>query len=438
VLPLFVTVFYHVEPNPQLFGTVEPGYFEAVSLTVRQMSDGLADVGVHATFCFAWLYNDLVYCRNHDARSGEVVNSPRDTGIETYQQIVADGHELAYHTHPPYAVKEGSTAYYARPDETCEGYDTANLRRYSGASAGYFVAFRPGVFQFDDPGDPWYGQFTWERTSETLLLIADHLGVSVRHANGGQKPLLDVMDRYGSGINHEHSLQQLRSLVDTGFDLIAPETLAFYGSDYGPNGPFWGDLATGHVTYLGRQANRQVYFPDMDGRHIENEAPASQGLTFVPVQKMGQAGWTWGDPDPRYYDPGVLGGTGGGGVRWREDVAYQTYRSRTYDPWAGEEVETTFPSLADQFNTAMQRHAAESPSGVNAWGFNHHAVNVMWADLSGISDNWNREIVFLRDIADGVADGVGDEPRPDLVRFVTMQELSAIYGAASADKAGAR
>jgi hypothetical protein len=31
------------------------------------------------------------------------------------------------------------------------------------------------------------------------------------------------------------------------------------------------------------------------------------------------------------------------------------------------------------------------------------------------------------DIADGVVDGVANEPWLDLVQFVTMQELSAIY-----------
>jgi hypothetical protein len=36
----------------------------------------------------------------------------------------------------------------------------------------------------------------------------------------------------------------------------------------------------------------------------------------------------------------------------------------------------------------------------------------------------------MRDIADGVAGGVANEPRPDLVQFVTMQELSAIYDGA--------
>lgn len=49
----------------------------------------------------------------------------------------------------------------------------------------------------------------------------------------------------------------------------------------------------------------------------------------------------------------------------------------------------------------------------------------MWADLSGLSDNWAMALMFMQDIADGVA----GEPRPDLVRFVTMQELSTVYDA---------
>ena len=61
--------------------------------------------------------------------------------------------------------------------------------------------------------------------------------------------------------------------------------------------------------------------------------------------------------------------------------------------------------------------------------FDHHIVNVMWADLSGLSDNWALALMFMRDIADGAADGVAGEPRPDLVRFVTMQELGAVYDA---------
>ena len=423
-LPLFVTIYYHVEPNPQLFEAIEPGYFEAVSLTLRQMSASLAEIGAHATFCFAWLYNDLTYCRNHDRQSGEIVNSSRDTGIETYEQIVGDGHELAYHTHPPHSVMDGQVVSYARPDDACAGY--GETHRWGGLGADQRVAFQPGVYQFDDPADPWYGQFTWERTSETLFWIADSLGVTVRHANGGQRPLLDVMGRYGRGINHEHSLRQLRSLMAIGFDLISPDVLAYFNPEYEPTGTFWSDLSMGYAAYLGPEANSQVYYPDIDGRQIERAVGTSQGLTFMPAQMAGQAGWGKGNPDPRYYDPAPLGGTGSGGLRWREGAFYEEYPSRTYDPWAGTEVELTFPSLAEQFNRAMELHQ-QSPGSVNAWGFNHHVVNVMWADLSGISDNWEQEILFILDIADGVADGVANEPRPDLVQFVTMQELSAIY-----------
>jgi hypothetical protein len=423
-LPLFVTIYYHVEPNPQLFEAIEPGYYEAVSLTLRQMSASLAETGVHATFCFAWLYNDLTYCRNHDRGSGEIINTSGDTGIETYEQIVGDGHELAYHTHPPHSVKDGQLVYYARPNDACTDYGATH--RWSGLGADCNVAFRPGVYQFDDPDNPWYGQFTWERTSETLFLIADYLGVTVRHTNGGQRPLLDVMDRYGSGINHEHALQQIRSLMDTGFDLISPDTLAYFNPEYLPTGTFWNDPSTGYAAYLRPEASLQVYYPDIDGRRIERAVETSQELTFMPVQMAGQAGWGKGDPDTRYYDPAPLGGTGSGGLRWRENAFYEEYPSRVYNPWAGTEVELMFPSLAEQFNKAMEQHQ-ETPSSINAWGFNHHVVNVMWSDLSGMSDNWEQETYFILDIADGVADGAANAPRPDLVQFVTMQELSAIY-----------
>jgi hypothetical protein len=183
------------------------------------------------------------------------------------------------------------------------------------------------------------------------------------------------------------------------------------------------------VSYFGPEANIQVYYPDIDGRHIERAVNASQGLTFMPVHWAGQAGWGKGIPDNSYYDPQPLGGTGGGGVRWRDEAFYANYPSQTFDPWAGTEVEQTFPSLAEQFNSAIRRHGAESPGAVNAWGFNHHVVNVLWDDFSGLSDNWNQEISFLRDIADGEADGIANEPRPDLVQFVTMQALSEIYDA---------
>lgn len=423
-LPLFVVIYYHVEPNPQLFESVEPGYFEAVSLTLRQMSGSLAENGVHATFCFAWLYNDLTYCRNRDRDSEEIVNSNRDTGIETYEQIIQNGHELAYHSHPPYAVIDGPDVYYARPNDTCADYGEAH--RWSGLWADYSYAFSPDVFQFDDPDDPWFGQFTWERTSETLFQIADHLGEEIRHTNGGQRPLFDILDRYGRGINHERSYQQLHSLMATGFDLISPEVMAYFHPHYEPAESSWSDLSTGYVTYLGAEANLQVYYPNIRNQRIEDTSNANQGMTFMPVQMAGQAGWIRGDPDPRYYDPGLLGGTGGSGIRWLDDAFYAEYRSRMYDPWSGTEVERTYPSLAEQFNQAMERHQ-KNPGSINAWGFNHHVVNVMWADFSGISDNWNQEISFILDIADGVADGEANPPRSNRVRFVTMQELSTIY-----------
>ena len=78
-LPFFVQVVFHIEPNPQLFEIVEPGYFETVSRCLRQMSASLATLDVHATFCFAWLYNDIVYQRNHDPGTGYVLNGPIDT-----------------------------------------------------------------------------------------------------------------------------------------------------------------------------------------------------------------------------------------------------------------------------------------------------------------------------------------------------------------------
>ena len=97
-LPLFVAIYYHVEPNPQLFEAIEPGYYEAVSLTLRQMSASLAETGVHATFCFAWLYNDLTYCRNHDRQSGEIANRrvfvrvPQGEGGPDGMTVDADGY----------------------------------------------------------------------------------------------------------------------------------------------------------------------------------------------------------------------------------------------------------------------------------------------------------------------------------------------------------
>ena len=133
----------------------------------------------------------------------------------------------------------------------------------------------------------------------------------------------------------------------------------------------------------------------------------------------------------------LLGGKGGGGVGWTSDTFYGSYLLRTdHNPWLEEERELEIASLADQFNSAMERHQNETPDSVNCWGINHHIVNVMWADLSGLSDNWQMEIDFLRDIADGTADDVTKEPRPDLVQFVTMQELSQIYDDASGQQQG--
>jgi hypothetical protein len=431
-LPLYVTIYYHVEPNPQLFDTVERGYFEAVSLSLRSMSASLASINVHATFCFAWLYNDLAYCSNHSPQTGMILNSPADTSMETYEQILADGHELAYHTHPPMAYVEGNTAYYARPTTACDDF-SPDRHRWNGLAADAQYAFSPGVYLFDDPADPWYGQFTWERTTESLFLLAEHLGATVRHANGGQRPLLDITNQYGSGINHEHGIRQIRSLMALGFDLLAPEVLAFFSPVYAATGPMWTDSSTGYVAYLGSGANVQLYYPDIDGAQLERAVRVSQGLTFMPVQSGPQAAWmSQGTPDDAYYNAKLLGGTGGGGVRWTGDTFYANYAGHVPDPWSGTSTAFDFPSLAEQFNNAMQRHLTETPAAVNAWGFDHHVVNVMWADLSGLSDNWDRASSFMLDIADGVADGVAGEPRPDLVQFVTMQELAGIFDSAAA------
>jgi hypothetical protein len=424
-LPFFVTVYYHVEPNPQLFESVEPGYFEAVSSGIRRMSSDLRAIDVRATFCFSWLYNDLVYCRNHDPETGRIANSIRDTGIETLEQVVADGHEVAYHTHPPMALREGPLAYYVRPNTTCEDY-ALERHGWSGAGADRHLDFFPGVYQFDDPDDPWYGQFTWERTTESLLLLAEYLGISVRHVNGGQRPLLDVTDQFGQGINHGHCIEQIRSLMDLGFDLLAPECMAFFRTGHAPEGTEWTDFSTAYTAYFGPDSNTQMYYPDIDAGHLERAAITRQGLTFMPVQRAGQLGWI-GVPDDDYYDPGPLGGTGYGGIRWKDENFYEGH-TREYDiPWSDTPVLLSFPSMAGQFNNAIRRHQTETPESVNAWGFNFHIVNVLWADLSGLSDNWDQAVLFYRDVADGEADGVVEEPRPDLARFVTMQELSEIY-----------
>jgi hypothetical protein len=427
-LPFFVTVYYHVEPNKQLFESVEPGYFEGVSLCLRQMSTSLASIGVEATFCFAWLYNDIVYQRNHDPLTGEVSNGPLDTGIETFQQIVANGHELAYHTHPPMAiVVDDSVPYYARPDSLCQWFDSLSAHRWRGYLADYYMDFSPGVYEFDDPADPWFGDFTWERTSENLFRIAVYFETDLRHANGGQRPLLDLTDQYGSGINHPHCLAQTRSLVDRGFDLIAPECMPFFNVDYCPEGTFWSDTSTYYVAYLGQETNAQVYCPNIDGAHLEEPAGTCQGLTFMPVQREPQAAWmSSGIPDTAYYDPRPLG-TGDGGKRWTSGTFYDRYSGMCKSPWEDSTYTISLPSLADQFNTAVGRHVTGSPTTPNAWGLNHHVVNVMWADLSGLSDNWDRELAFLQDLADGVADGTVNPPRPDLVTFVTMQRLEQIY-----------
>jgi hypothetical protein len=254
------------------------------------------------------------------------------------------------------------------------------------------------------------------------------VNATVRHPNGGQRPLLDIKNLYGGGVNHDHCIRQVRSLMALGFDLLSPEVMALFSPEYSSTGPFWADGSTGYAAYFGRGANTQVYYPDIYGRQLDEAVSSGQGLTFMPVQMATQAAWeTHGVRDDRYYDPGVLGGTGGGGVRWTHDTFFAPYSGSFVDPWTGEQVTVELPSLAEQFNNAMRRHLVETPSCVNAWGFNHHVVNVMWADLTGLSDNWDREISFVRDIADGVADGVIDSPRPDLVQFVSMQELSAVY-----------
>ena len=442
-LPFFVTVYYHVEPNRQLYESVEPGYFECISSCIRQMSGDLADIDVSATFCFAWLYNDLVYCRNQGP-GGSIVNSDGDSGIETYRQLIEDEHEIAYHTHPPLEVIEvadGDTVRYPgqpnyiRTDRAsdCEFSESLFKHHWDGASADYHMDYYPGVYGFDDPEDPWFGQFTWQRTSQSLFMIADHLGATVRHANGGQRPLLDIFNEYGEGINHEHGLAQLRSMMSSGFDLISPEIMVYYSESYSADGPLWLDPSTSYVSYFGPDENIQIYYPNIDDGHIENAASTSQGLTFMPVQVPGQAAWaTIGIRSPDYYDAELLGGKGGGGVDWTSETFYESYLLRAdHNPWLEEERELEIPSLADQFNSAIGRHQNETPDSVNCWGINHHIVNVMWADLTGLSDNWEMEIEFLKDIADGTADGIIKEPRPDLVQFVTMQELSDIYDDAS-------
>jgi hypothetical protein len=426
-LPLFVLIWYHVEPNPQLFEAIEPGYFEGISRSMRQMSQALRAIKVPATFCVSWLYNDLVYCRNHDSQTGQIVNRPRDTGIETFGQLVGDGHEIAYHTHPPNSIKDGQTAYYVRPNSACTGYDMDNLHRWAGLGAGHSLDFEPGVYQFDDPADPWYGQFIWERTSETLFALADYLGVTVRHTNGGQKPLLDLTNEYGYGISHPHCIQQLRSLMASGFDLIAPESMAPFSPQYTAQATPWRDPSTGHAAYFGPQHNVQVYYPDIDSARIDRAAALRQGLTLMPVPMQGSMGWI-GAKDARYYDPGPKGGTAYGGIHWHKESFYGASREREIrSPWSMEPITVMIPSMAERFNNSLHRHLTETPHSVNAWSFGHHIVNVLWSDFSGVSDNWDLAVSFILDIADGQADQVINAPRPDLVRFVTFQQLAEIY-----------
>ena len=427
-MPLYITVYYHIEPNPQFFETIEPGYFETVSKCLRDMSDSLAAINVHATFCFAWLYNDMVYQRNYNKTTGQIENKPIDTGIETFQKIIFDKHEIAYHTHPPSAIIENKNVFYARPDQNCDWFNTTNMHRWTKLNADYFLDFFPGIYKFDDTNDSWYDEFTWIRTTESLFRIADYFGIPLRHINGGQRPMLDLLNKFDFGVNHEYCIEQIESLMDLGIDLISPECLQHFHEDYDINGDSWSDNLTGYVSYLGTQNNIQIYYPDIDNNRIDREADYSQGLTFMPVQGLGQAAWmSKGIKDDRYYNAALLGGKGGGGVRWNEDTFYNNYNSLIYDPWTDKELEHVLPSLAEQFNNAMNRHIIETPYSENVWGFDHHVVNVMWTDLKGLSDNWDKEILFLKDIADGVADGIANDPRPDLVKFVTMQELSNIF-----------
>ena len=426
-LPFFVTIYYHIEPNHQLFESIESGYFETVSSCLRQMSSDLAALDVHATFCFSWLYNDIVYQRNRDPNTCEIINSDADTGIETFQQIISDNHEIAYHTHPPIAVMNAGNVFYARPNAECTYFDTFNIHRWSGLGADQAMQFEPGIYQFDDSSDDWYGQFIWERTTESLIHIAQYLGIPVRHINGGQKPLFDIMNSYGFGINHPHCIDQARSLMELGLDLMAPECMAFFREGYLSSGEIWSDTTTWYVSYFGSESNFQLYYPDIDNTSLERASYINQGLTFLPVQKKPQASWmSSGIMDSSYYNAEREGSYGGGGIRWTPDTFYSQYTGNGNNPWQPSDHIVHMPSLANQFNSALQQHTM-TPWRVNAWGLNHHVVNVMWTDLSGLSDNWGKEIAFLHDISDGMADGVANPPRPDLVRFVTMQDLSDIY-----------
>ena len=290
-LPLFIIVYYHIEPNPQFFESIEPGYFEAVSKSLRDMSESLSVNNVHATFCFAWLYNDIVLHRNYNTTKGEIENKAKDTGIETFQKIISDKHEIAYHTHPPSAIIDNKTAYYARPDQNCEWFNTTNKHRWTKLNADYFLDFFPGIFKFDDIDDHWYNKFTWVHTTESLFKITEYFGISLRHINGGQKPMLDVLNKFNFGVNHDYCIQQIESLMDLGIDLISPECLQHFHVNYDIHGDSWSDNLTGYVSYFGTQNNIQIYYPDINNNHIDREVDYSQGLTFMPVQGLGQAAW---------------------------------------------------------------------------------------------------------------------------------------------------
>ena len=245
------------------------------------------------------------------------MNRDLDTGIETFQQIVQDGHEIAFHTHPPFSIIDGGLTYYARPNMECTYYDTLNLHQWFGADQGRNMEFAPGVYQFNDPSDVWYGMFTWETTTESLFRICSFLGTPLRHTNGGQVPLLDLTDTYGCGINHPHCLNQTESLIQTGFDLISPEVMPFFNLDYSAGGILWSDTTTYYVSYFGPQANSQIYYPDIDHASIEKKQDVCQGMTFIPVQKQPQVNWEGaGVPDSDYYNAERENSYGGGGIRW--------------------------------------------------------------------------------------------------------------------------
>lgn len=238
---------------------------------------------------------------------------------------------------------------------------------------------------------------------------------------------MDILNSYDYGINHPHCIKQTRSFMELGFDLVAPECMAFFREGYLPSGEIWYDTTTWYMSYFGAEASSQLYYPDIENHHLEKVANVNQGLTFMPVQKKPQVNWeSAGIKDSSYYDAEREGSYGSGGYRWTYDTFYSKYTGNGNNPWEPSDHIVHMPSLASQFNSAIQQHL-KTPFKVNAWGLNHHVVNVMWADLSGLSDNWDKELDFIKDIMDGTADGAINSPRPDLVRFVTMQELSKIY-----------